>query len=126
MTQRELNKINEYPEFKIGAEYVEIVTMFLFACFYASLQPLVVPIIAGGLFLIYYAQKVSLLWFSKRPTPGSSEINTVMHYFIFAGPILFSIGSLCWTNILSSSSHGLIPNVLALLISVIIFFFPYE
>lgn len=74
--------------------------MFLFAVFYASLQPAVIPIIAVGLVALYFAQKFSLYRISKRPTPGNNEINTVLYIFIFLGPLLFAIGSYCWTDLL--------------------------
>ena len=100
--------------------------MFLFSCFYASLQPIIVIISAVGLFLMGYAQKFSLYKLSKRPIPGNNEINTGMYYFILAGPLCYSLGSYCLVNIFSNFRPGIIPNTLAIIISVLIFFIPYN
>ena len=100
--------------------------MFLFACFYASLQPIIVLIAAFGLFLMTYAQKISLYRLSKRPTPGDSDINSAMYYFIFAGPLFYSFGSFCLDNIYGNFRHGIIPNTLAIIMSLFIFLAPYD
>ena len=126
LSQKELNRLNEELEFEIGAEYASIVSMFLFACFYASLQPIIVLIAAFGLFLMGLAQKMCLFWFRKRPTPGESDINTSMYYFIFAGPLFYSVGSLLLANVYGDFKHGIIPNCLSIIISLFVLLAPYE
>jgi hypothetical protein len=75
------------------------VTVFLFTCFFASLQPLIVPLAVAKFFLYYWIQKVVLYKICKRPIPGNNVINTAMYQLIFLGPLLYTIGSICWSNL---------------------------
>ena len=49
-----------------------------------------------------------------------------MYFFIFLGPLFFSIGSLCWTDILANDERTHIQNIISLIISVIIILLPYD
>lgn len=80
--------------------------MYLFACFYASLQPLVVPVLGFGLFCMLYAQKFQIYRLCKRPTPGNNEINTALYHFIFAGPLLFAVGNILFTDLLDTDPNN--------------------
>ena len=78
------------------------------------------------MYLISYSQRVCLYRLRKRPTPGESRINEVMYHFIFVGPLFYSIGSLCFTNLYGSFKHGIIPNSLSIIISIFVLLAPYE
>lgn len=47
-------------EFEIGYEYIYIVNLFLFTCFFSPLQPIIVVFAIVGLFVMFWAQKYSL------------------------------------------------------------------
>jgi hypothetical protein len=100
--QSELNSRSEYLEFEIGYEYIYGVNLFLFTCFFVSLQP-VIPLFAMlGIGLMYWAQRYSLYNRCKRPTPGDNVVNTTMFQLIYAGPLFYSLGSFCWSNFLGN------------------------
>ena len=52
--QFQLNEMVEKQQFEVGYEYIYIVNLFIFTCFFVSLQP-ILPIFALiGLLLIYW------------------------------------------------------------------------
>jgi hypothetical protein len=102
------------------------VNLFLFTCFFAPLQPIIVIFAVAGLFLMYWAQKYSLLNRCKRPAPGNNTINNVMYQLIYIGPAFYTLGSLCWSHFFKQSFIGIAPNLTAAIISVIIMLIPYR
>ena len=87
-------------EFEIGFEYIYIVNMFLFTCFFVSLQPIIALFALIGFFTMFWAQKWSLFNRMRRPIPGNDMVNAAMGQLIFLGPFIYSIGSLTWSNFL--------------------------
>lgn len=49
---------------------------------------------------MYWAQKYSLFHRSKRPVPGTNLVNNAMYQLILFGGIVYSLGSLTWSNFL--------------------------
>jgi hypothetical protein len=70
----------------------------MFACFYVSLQPIVSFIALIGIFLIYWVHKYCLFNRYKRPIPGTDFVNDAIYQIIFLGPLVYSLGSLTWSN----------------------------
>jgi hypothetical protein len=102
LDQTDLNTKSEYIEFEVGSEYIYIVSLFLFTCFFVSLQPIIPVFAILGLGMMYFAQRYSIYNRCKRPTPGNSIVNSTMYQLIYIGPLLYSIGSLCWSNFMSN------------------------
>lgn len=126
ITQEKLNNICERTPFELGDRYAEIVSMYIFACFYASLQPLVVPLTIICFILMYFAEKVVLFKYSKRPVPGYNDTHEVMYWFIYLGPLAYALGSFMWIDAYPGDYVAIIPNSIALIIGILIFVFPYS
>lgn len=64
----------------------------------------------------------------RRPIPGNDLINTAMNQLIFLGPIIYSLGSLTWSNFFPEGTpkHALLPNLIAIGISGLMFIFPLQ
>lgn len=127
MNQYELNRINEKMEFELGYEYIYVVSIFLFVCFYVSLQP-IIPIFAViGLLFMYWIEKYSLFQRSQRPVPGTDVVSFTMYQMIYFGAAAYALGSLTWSAFLPDNNfrNSLVPNLIAAGLSVVIFFFPY-
>ncbi len=62
----------------------------------------------------------------RRPVPGNDLINQAMSQLIFLGPLVYSLGSLTWSNFFPGGipASALLPNLIALAISVITIIFP--
>lgn len=128
LSQQELNDYTEYSSFEVGYEYIYAINLFLFTCFFASLQPIIAIFAIFGLTLMFWAQKNAIYGRYKRPVPGTTTINNTMYQFIYLGGIFFSLGSLSWASFFPQGAHnrGFIPNMVCLGISVIMFLLPYD
>lgn len=114
-------------EFSIGYEYVYMVNLFLFTCFFVSLQPIIVVFAIAGLFFFFWTLKYHLFNRCKRPTPGYTSINTAMYQLIFLGPMFYTLGSFCWSHFFQDEDKiAPTPNIVALIISAVIFVLPYK
>ena len=62
----------------------------------------------------------------KRPIPGNELMNDAMSKIIFLGPVVYSLGSLTWSNFFPGGipASALLPNLIAMGISVLILIFP--
>ena len=100
--------------------------MFLFTCFYAPLQPVILWFTTFALYKIKDVQKITLFKLRSRPIPGTSKINTAMYHFIYAGPLFYSLGSICVSNIYGDFKYGHIPNGISLILSLCIILAPYK
>jgi len=76
--------------------------------------------------IMYLATKFSLFNRSQRPTPGSNAINTAMFQLIYAGAFMYTMGSFCWSSFLSNIDSGITANIVAAVISGLIFIIPYK
>lgn len=132
LNQPDLNLYNEYIEFETGYEYIYIVNLFLFTCFFVSLQPIISVFALVGMIMMYWAQKYSVYSRTKRPVPGTTAINTAMYQLIYMGPLFFSLGNFTWSHFLTEEQDydadpaRLIPNIISVALSVIIFILPYR
>jgi hypothetical protein len=104
------------------------VSLFLFTCFFVSLQPIISLFAIIGMGLMYWAQKHSLFNKMKRPIPGTNLINITMFQLIIFGSIIYSLGSLTWSNFMQGGipKTALLPNLIALGVSIAIFLLPYR
>jgi hypothetical protein len=85
-------------EFEVGYEYIYLVNLFLFVCFFVSLQPILPLFALFGYLIMYWTQKHSLFNRMRRPVPGTDLVNTAMYQLLFLGPMVYSFGSLTWSN----------------------------
>lgn len=95
-------------------------------CFFVSLQPVIVVFAFFGMLIMYWAQKYCLYNRFKRPIPGNNTINTAMYQLIYLGPMSYTLGSFCWSNFLDNTPSGQLPNIVAAIISIVIFILPYK
>lgn len=124
--QKLLNQYHEYIEFEVGYEYIYMVNLFLFTCFFMPLQPIIVVFAIAGLIMMFWAQKYSLFYRCRRPIPGNKTVNTTMYTLIYLGPLFFGIGSFCWSHFFETSFIGIAPNLTTCIIAAIIFILPYK
>jgi hypothetical protein len=126
LNQVQLNNIYELPVLETGYEYIAPLNIYLFVCFYVSLQPVVVIFGLIGLSLFYLTQKWNLLNRFKRPIPGTGMIDRAVFQLVSLGPIFYSLGALTWSHFLAtpSSVPMSVPNILAACLSAILFIFP--
>jgi hypothetical protein len=103
-----------------------MVNLFLFTCFFAPLQPILVVFAIGGMSMMYWAQKYSLFKRCRRPVPGKNIINNAMYQLIYLGPVFYTVGSFCWSHFFKDDWIGYAPNLTAGILSVIIFMLPYR
>lgn len=113
----------------MGYEYIYIVNLFVFTCYYVSLQPIIPLIALLGLLCMHWAQKYSLFKRCQRPVPGTKILSTAMSQMIYFGTISFSLGSLTWANFLpqiNTFEQSIPPNLLSASVAFFIFVMPYE
>lgn len=103
LNQPDLNIYNEYIEFETGYEYIYFVNLFLFTCFFVSLQPIISIFAMLGMTAMYWSQKYSVYSRTKRPVPGTTAVNTAMYQLIYLGPLFFSMGNFTWSHFLNES-----------------------
>lgn len=100
----------------------------MFVCFFVSLQPICVFAALLGYFLMYWVQKYCMFYRYRRPVPGSDFVNQAVWQIIMMGPILYSLGSLTWSNFLPEGfpQNAIVPNIIALVLSALLFFVPLK
>ena len=98
--QKEHNVFHEGIEFEVGYEYIYVVNLFMFVCFFVSLQPICVFVAILGYLFMYWVQKYSMFYRYRRPVPASDFINQAVYQFVHFGPFIFSLGSLTWSNLI--------------------------
>lgn len=127
-TQKEHNALQEGIEFEVGYQYIYPVNVFIFSCYFVSLQPIVALIGMVGYFLMYWAQKYCLFNRYRRPVPGTDFVNNAVYKIILLGPFIFGLGSMTWSNFTPGGipQEALLPNLVIIGISVIIFIIPYN
>ena len=78
--------------------------------------------------MMYWVQKYNIFNRMKRPVPGNNLINNTMFQIIISGGIMFSLGSLTWSNFMDNGipKAALIPNLFTLFASIIMFLLPYR
>jgi len=100
----------------------------MFVCYFVSLQPICSIIALAGYVSMYWVQKYCIFNRYKRPVPSSDFVNQAIYQIIDFGPLLYSIGSLTWSNFLPGGipERAILPNLIALGISVIIVVLPIK
>jgi hypothetical protein len=114
--------------FEVGYEYVYMVSLFLFTCFFVSLQPIISAFAIFGMALMHWSQKYSMLNKMKRPVPGTDIVNFAMFQVILFGGITYSLGSLTWSNFMPEGipKQAVLPNLIAIGISIGMILMPYN
>lgn len=100
----------------------------MFVCFYVSLQPIISVIAMLGYLMMYWVEKYSLFNRYRRPVPGMDFVNNAVYRMISFGPIVYTFGSLTWANFSPNGipPEAIIPNLIALGVSVILFCLPFN
>lgn len=83
----------------MGYQSIYAVNVFMFSCFFVSLQPIITAVALVGYFLMYWVEKYSLFNVYKRPIPGTDFVNNAIFRITCLGPLVFSFGSLTWSNL---------------------------
>lgn len=99
----------------------------MFCCYFVSLQPINVFFALIGYFLMFWVQKYCIFYRYRRPVPSSDFVNKACYQIIMFGPLLYSLGTLTWSSFLPDgflNSTALIPNLIAVGISVLIVILP--
>lgn len=75
---------------------------------------------------MFWSQKWALFNRMRRPIPGNDMINSALGQIIFMGPIVYSLGSLTWSNFFPEGTpkYAIVPNLIALGVSIFMFIFP--
>ncbi len=100
----------------------------MFCCYFVSLQPINVFFALIGYLLMYWIQKYCMFYRYRRPVPGSDFVNKACYQIIMFGPLLYSLGSMTWSNFLPDGvpASSLVPNLVALGISILIIILPLD
>lgn len=77
---------------------------------------------------MYWAQKNSVFSRCSRPVPGTGLVNSAMFQLIYLCPLFFTLGSLSWSHFFPEGApkRSFIANIIALILSIIIFILPFE
>lgn len=119
-------------EFETGIQYVYLITVYLFTCFFMSLQPIIIIFAICGYVINFWVQKYCLFHRSKRPVPGTRILYDRMVQFVYAGGLFYSVGSLCFVNLIPENlfenkiNQALFANLVALGVSVLIMLVPFS
>ena len=98
LNQIKLNKHYELLLFESGVEYIYIITLYLWTCFFMSLQPIIIAFSILGYLLNYFAQKYCLFHRCKRPVPETKILYKFMVQFVYAGGFFYAMGSFTIIN----------------------------
>lgn len=64
----------------------------------------------------------------NRPVPGTDLVNITMFQLILFGGLIYSLGSLTWSNFMPSGipKQAVVPNLIAVGISILMLLLPYR
>ena len=74
ITQRQMNKMREGPDFELAIRYGELLNIIFIAVFYSTCMPLLLAFAALGFFLQFWTEKYELLRSSKKPATYSADL----------------------------------------------------
>ena len=132
LSQVQFNKIHELILFEDGYEYIYIISLYLWTCFFMSLQPVIIGFSILGLIFNYWTNKYSLFHRCKRPVPGTRILYDTMVQFVYSGGLFYSLGSLTFINFIPKDifetelNYALIANLIAVGLSVLSIFIPFS
>ena len=111
----------------MGYQYIYVVNLFMFVCFYVSLQPIAPFFALIGYLLMYWVQKYCLFNRYKRPIPGTDFIHKAVYEIVYFSPLVYTLGSLTWSNFSPTGipQEALYPNIASIVISVLILIVPF-
>ena len=98
----------------------------MFVCYFVSLQPIISVIALLGFLMMYWVQKYCMFYRYRRPVPGTDFVNRAVYQIIFLGPLIYSLGSLTWSNFDPEGipKEALLPNLIAVLFSALLVLVP--
>jgi len=111
----------------VGYQYLYVVNLFMFVCFFVSLQPIAPFFALIGYLCMYWAQKYCLFNRYKRPIPGTDFIHKAVYQIVYLGPLTYTLGSLTWSNLSPTGipPEALYPNLVAIGFSILILIVPF-
>lgn len=79
-----------------------------------------------GYLLMFWVEKYCMFYRYKRPVPGTDFVNKAVYQIIFLGPLVYSLGSLTWSNFDPAGipREAIVPNILAVIFSALLFLLP--
>ena len=77
ITQRQMNKMREGPDFELAIRYGELLNIIFIAVFYSTCMPLLLAFAALGFFIQFWTEKFELLKSSKKPAAYSADLALV-------------------------------------------------
>lgn len=99
--------------------------MFMFACFYVSLQPLIVIPVILYIFVMIYARKIYRLTYCKKSLDGTNLIGkTMFNIIVILGPIMFVVGMIFFSSYSTHFKMWNIPNLITILLVIMIVIVP--
>lgn len=95
------------------------------------MHPTIIIFTLIGFLLMYLAEKNSLFYKSKRPTPSSAVLDDAIGQLISFSPCVLSLGTFTWFNIIDKdydnfSSFTYISHLTALGLSLLFFILPFN
>ena len=78
----------------------------------------------AGMIVTYWVFKYCLLYRSTRPISGNRLVNISLSKYLAFGPVLFAVGSLVWPYYIKREFIGLVPCILQIVISFILYLVP--
>ena len=96
------------PEYEFFFKYAYLIKITYFAMIYGSAMPIVFPIVLFGLFNFYVTEKLSIIYFYKKPPTIDSKVSNLAIYLL-TRPSIYGIMFATWvmgnqamfTNLLS-------------------------
>lgn len=75
---------------------------------------------------MFWVQKYVLFNRCKRPFPGNDTINRAIYRVLYFGPLIFSLGNLTWSNLLTEGGPqtAIIPNLISIGLSSVFVLVP--
>lgn len=89
------------------------------ASFFASLQPLVVPITCLGMLMMYVTKRAYLYMVCKRPLPDFQSILRKMYIWISAGPLFFAVGHFIFYLLQNPANKLNFINIASIVVSAL-------
>lgn len=79
-----------------------------------------------GYLLMFWVEKYCMFYRYKRPVPGTDFVNKAVYQIIFLGPLVYSLGSLTWSNFDPAGipREAIVPNILAVIFSSLLILLP--
>ena len=122
VSQSELNKLFEQPDFSFSRKYASKITAFHVACFFSYILPLGPFITAVFLGLQYWVDKYLILRRFKKPQRLGKELSLDLAETLEVGVVLLVAGSMLFKWKLHREVSEV--DITSLILSILIFLLP--